>query len=385
MEIYLVGGAVRDQLLGLPVKDRDWVVVGATPEQMVKAGYRPVGKDFPVFLHPQTHEEYALARTERKSGKGYRGFTFHTAPDVTLEQDLIRRDLSINAMAMDETGALIDPYGGQTDLENRLLRHVSDAFREDPLRVLRVARFAARFHSLEFKVAPQTLELMRQLSNDDELEHLSAERVWQEFERALATTSASTFLATLDSCGALKQLLPEIARLDSAQWSQLDAPNLTQPEERFALLAYHLGCSQPQEHSQQNAQQNAQEQRNETKSLDQIVERLRLPKRYSEIAKDLIQWGPQLARYRQLKPAAKLQVIEGLKLQRSLQRFDHIAAPIALLFGQSPNATADSTVLAAAVRAVNSVSPKDLLSDGLKGPALGEELRRRQLVALEQL
>mgnify|MGYP000079564256 CR=1 FL=1 len=210
MQIYLVGGAVRDQLLGLEVKDRDWVVVGATPEQMIAAGYRPVGKDFPVFLHPETHEEYALARTERKSGKGYKGFTFHTDPGVKLEQDLIRRDLRINAMAMDEAGNIFDPYDGQADIRNRQLRHVSEAFSEDPLRVLRVARFAARFNSLGFEVAPETKLLMRQLSQTDELLHLSAERVWQELARGLMEEKPSRMFEVLRDCGALQVLLPEV-------------------------------------------------------------------------------------------------------------------------------------------------------------------------------
>ena len=183
MKAYVVGGAVRDELLGLPVADRDWVVVGATPEALVAAGYRPVGRDFPVFLHPETREEYALARTERKSGRGYRGFTVHAAPEVTLEQDLARRDLTINAMARDAAGGLIDPFGGARDLKDGILRHVSEAFAEDPLRVLRVARFAARY---AFRVAEETLALMRRMVAAGELEHLVPERVWQEFSRGLA-------------------------------------------------------------------------------------------------------------------------------------------------------------------------------------------------------
>ena len=210
MQIFKVGGAVRDQLLGRPVVDIDWVVVGATPEQMRAQGYRPVGDDFPVFLHPQTGEEYALARTERKSGHGYGGFTFHTSPDVSLEEDLLRRDLTVNAMAQADNGTVFDPYGGQADLAARVLRHVSPAFAEDPLRVLRVARFAARYAYLGFTVAPETLALMRSLAESGELAHLTAERIWQEFARALMEDNPEVFIQVLRACGALKALLPEV-------------------------------------------------------------------------------------------------------------------------------------------------------------------------------
>jgi tRNA nucleotidyltransferase (CCA-adding enzyme) len=211
MKTYIVGGAVRDRLLGLPVVDRDYVVVGATPEQMVALGYRPVGRDFPVFLHPDSQAEYALARTERKSGRGYTGFVVHAAPDVTLEQDLSRRDLTINAMAEDEAGALIDPYGGQRDLAARTFRHVSPAFAEDPVRILRVARFAARF--TDFAVAPETHALMRQMVADGEVDALVPERVWQEIARGLMAAQPSRMFAVLRDCGALARLLPEIDRL----------------------------------------------------------------------------------------------------------------------------------------------------------------------------
>ena len=213
MQIYLVGGAVRDKLLGLEVKDRDYVVVGATPEQMVAQGYRPVGADFPVFLHPRTKEEYALARTERKSGRGYKGFTVYAAADVTLEDDLRRRDLTINAMAESEAGTLIDPFGGVDDLRNGILRHVSPAFAEDPVRVLRVARFAARYATQGFRVADSTLALMRQMVASGEVDHLVAERVWAETEGALAEAAPPRFFATLRDCGALARVFPEIDAL----------------------------------------------------------------------------------------------------------------------------------------------------------------------------
>ncbi len=211
MQAFIVGGAVRDALLGLPVKDRDWVVVGSTPEAMLAQGFRPVGKDFPVFLHPETNEEYALARTERKSGNGYTGFVCYAAPEVTLEEDLARRDLTINAIARSEDGTLIDPYGGVKDLEARVFRHVSPAFAEDPLRILRVARFAARLP--DFHLAPETLALMRQMVDAGEVDHLVAERVWQELARGLMEAQPSRMLRTLRECGALAHILPELERL----------------------------------------------------------------------------------------------------------------------------------------------------------------------------
>jgi len=210
MQVYRVGGAVRDRLLGLPVKDIDWVVVGATPQQMLDLGYTAVGKDFPVFLHPKTHQEYALARLERKSGHGYTGFEVHASPDVTLEEDLLRRDLTINAIAEDEHGNLIDPYGGQADLAAKVLRHVSPAFAEDPVRILRLARFAARF---DFAVAPETMALMRQMVVDGEVDHLVAERVWQEFAKGLMEHQPSLMFEILRECGALARIAPEIDAL----------------------------------------------------------------------------------------------------------------------------------------------------------------------------
>jgi tRNA nucleotidyltransferase (CCA-adding enzyme) len=247
MKRYVVGGAVRDALLGLPVADRDWVVVGATPEEMTGAGFRPVGKDFPVFLHPETHEEHALARTERKSGRGYKGFTVHAAPEVTLEEDLKRRDLTINAMAQDETGRLIDPFGGEKDLRAGLLRHVSEAFAEDPVRVLRVARFAARFG---FRIADETLALMRRLVDAGEMQTLVAERVWQEISRGLAEPQPARMLDALIRCGAQHAVLPELdAVLDDARARAALTGALERAvtagaglSERFALFAHALGA-----------------------------------------------------------------------------------------------------------------------------------------------
>ena len=227
MKAYVVGGAVRDELLGLPVKDRDWVVVGAAPEEMARLGFKPVGRDFPVFLHPSTHEEYALARTERKSGRGYKGFTVYAAPTVTLEEDLKRRDLTVNAMARDPAGGLIDPFGGQRDLKARVLRHVSPAFAEDPVRILRVARFAARFG---FKVAPETMKLMRAMVRSGEADHLVAERVWQEFAKGLAEPHPQKMFDVLHQAGV--RWFPRLKKVP-----RLDGPVAV----RFATLAAQLG------------------------------------------------------------------------------------------------------------------------------------------------
>lgn len=255
MKIYLVGGAVRDALLGLPVKDRDWVVVGANAETMLQQGFQAVGKDFPVFLHPTTHEEYALARTERKVGRGYTGFTFHAEPSVTLEDDLLRRDLTINAIAQDENGNIIDPFGGQIDLQNKILRHVSPAFTEDPVRILRIARFAARFG---FQIAPETMNLMREMVDNGEVDALVAERVWQEFAKGLMETQPARMIEVLRECGALKKLLPEVDALfgvpQRAEYhpeicsgihtlmvlNRAAALNLSLPE-RYAALLHDVG------------------------------------------------------------------------------------------------------------------------------------------------
>ena len=225
MQVFLVGGAVRDQLLQLEVKDRDYVVVGSTPQELLQLGYRQVGKDFPVFLHPQSSEEYALARTERKQGSGYTGFNCYAGEDVTLEEDLLRRDLTINAIALSEQGEIVDPYRGLTDLKNKQLRHISAAFSEDPLRVLRVARFAARFYQLGFRIAPETLTLMRKLTDSGELNHLTAERIWLETAKALQTDSPQIYFQTLRECGALAVLFPEIEALFG-----IPAPKLWHPE-----------------------------------------------------------------------------------------------------------------------------------------------------------
>ena len=245
MQIYKVGGVVRDHLLGQPVSDTDWVVVGARAEDMLEQGFRPVGADFPVFLHPQSGEEYALARTERKSGQGYGGFTFYANPNVSLEEDLIRRDLTINAMAEDDHGRIVDPYGGQRDLHARVLRHVSPAFVEDPLRVLRVARFAARFAPLGFSVAPETLALMRELSESGELEALTAERSWKEIARALMESRPDVFIEVLRDCGALAVLMPEVDALFGVPQPAEHHPEIDTGEHLLAVLRQCAEHQQP--------------------------------------------------------------------------------------------------------------------------------------------
>src|SRR5699024_2469056 len=266
LSVFLVGGAVRDQLLGLPVHENDWVVVGSTEAQMKTLGFQQVGKDFPVFLHPKSKEEYALARTERKTGHGYHGFTLHAHPSVTLEEDLLRRDLTINAMAQANDGHIIDPYGGREDLKARLLRHVSPAFAEDPLRVLRVARFAARFHHLGFTVAPETLALMRTLSTEEELLSIAPERLWQETHTALAENNPQVYFQTLEACGALTILFPELASLRGVPQPKLYHPEVDTLEHqylalkiaadahydvptRFAVLVHDLGKGLTPEHA----------------------------------------------------------------------------------------------------------------------------------------
>jgi tRNA nucleotidyltransferase (CCA-adding enzyme) len=285
VKVYTVGGAVRDELLGLPVKERDYVVVGATPEEMVQAGYKPVGKDFPVFLHPNSHEEYALARTERKSGRGYKGFTVYASPEVTLEEDLKRRDLTINAIAKAEDGTLVDPFGGQKDLSSKILRHVSEAFAEDPVRILRVARFAARFG---FSVDPRTMALMRQMVESGETDHLVAERVWQEFAKGLAEPHAEKMFEVLEASGLMRRNLPEIARYPRRFAGSVPA--------RFTLLTWPLEESQ----------------------IEALSNRVRAPNEVRELALTAARSRPKL---RSSTPAALLDLFKTADAFRRPERF----------------------------------------------------------------
>jgi tRNA nucleotidyltransferase (CCA-adding enzyme) len=295
VKAYVVGGAVRDELLGLPLKDRDYVVVGATPEEMVREGYRPVGKDFPVFLHPGTQEEYALARTERKSGRGYKGFTVHAAPDVTLEDDLRRRDLTINAMARDpETGALVDPFGGGIDLKNEILRHVSEAFAEDPVRILRVARFAARFG---FKVHEKTMQLMRDMVASGETDHLVPERIWQEFSKGLAERHPERMFDVLEACGFLKKFFPEVTIKKESLQKAAEAKALLSV--RFALLAWPLKEAE----------------------VEALCERLRAPNEVRELALLACRNRERLRGARSASPAALLELLKAADAFRRPERF----------------------------------------------------------------
>ena len=333
MKIYQVGGSVRDKLLGLPAVDRDYVVVGATVDEMLAAGYQPVGKDFPVFLHPRTKDEYALARTERKSGRGYTGFAFQAAPDVTLEEDLLRRDLTINAMAVDAAGTLIDPYGGAKDIAAKVLRHVSDAFAEDPLRVLRLARFAARF--TEFSVAPETLVLCKKLVVDGEVRELVAERVWQEISRGLMEAQPSKMFQVLRACGALAELAPGLDRLwgvpQSAQWHpEIDtgihimqaidyAANRNWPlATRFAALTHDLGKGLtpadilPAHH--------AHEARS-VKLVAALCERWRVPRDCAELATHVAAEHGNLGKLADMRPATVHDVLMRCDVLRRPERF----------------------------------------------------------------
>jgi tRNA nucleotidyltransferase (CCA-adding enzyme) len=336
MQTYRVGGAVRDALLGLAVHDHDWVVVGATPEQMIAGGYLPVGKDFPVFLHPGTREEYALARTERKTAKGYHGFAFHAAPDVTLEQDLARRDLTINAMAQDADGRIIDPFHGQADLQAKVLRHVTDAFREDPVRILRVARFAARFH--EFSLAPETLELMRGMVADGEVDALVPERVWQELARGLMEAQPSRMFEVLRSCGALERILPEVDRLwgvpQRADYHPevdtgvhlmlvLDmAARLVAPlPVRFACLTHDLGKGTTPD---EILPRHIGHEKRSADLLQDLCERLRVPTECRELARVVAYEHGNIHRSADHGAAALVRLLERCDAFRKPQRFEQV-------------------------------------------------------------
>lgn len=364
MQIYLVGGAVRDQLLGYPVYDRDWVVVGATPQQMLDKGFTPVGSDFPVFIHPKSHEEYALARTERKSGKGYKGFQYHASPDVTLEQDLIRRDLTINAMAQAGDGTLVDPYNGQQDLANKKLRHVSPAFSEDPLRVLRVARFAARYAHLGFEVADETIALMQQLASTDELSHLTAERVWKELERALAEPSPEVFIQVLALSQAFEALFSDLSAILSVDTEQLKQTlaAVSQSTVRFAILQTLAHQSQPAEQAQQQ--------------IKASCARLKAPNQYRDLALHCQQWGHTLAQLSQVDGQQRLQLIRALDLIKRPERLNDLCECSAALHGDSANKFSEQLPdLLAQLRQLN---PQELIAAGFQGKALGEELARQQ-------
>jgi tRNA nucleotidyltransferase (CCA-adding enzyme) len=403
MRIYLVGGAVRDELLGLPVRERDWVVVGARPEELTRQGYKPVGKDFPVFLHPESKEEYALARTERKTGPGYTGFETRFSPDVTLEQDLERRDLTINAIARDpETGALVDPFGGQRDLNERWLRHVSPAFVEDPVRVLRVARFAARFAPLGFQVAPETLELMRDIAARGELDALVPERVWQETQRSLELPAPRRFFEVLRDAHALAVIFPELDALfgvpQPEQWHpEIDsgvhtmmvldqACKLTQdPIVRFAALTHDLGkgTTPPSEWPR-----HVMHEHRGVELIHKLCDRLRVPNAYRELAASVSRYHLNAHKALELRPKTLLELCESLDGFRRPDRFEgFVLACEADARGRKGLENRDypqSNFLRRVREVAASVKPDETFA-ALTGEQIGERLRKLRISALTEL
>ncbi|WP_236172636.1 multifunctional CCA addition/repair protein [Pseudomonas pseudonitroreducens] len=401
MQIYKVGGAVRDRLLGIPFSDTDWVVVGASADEMLAQGYRPVGADFPVFLHPKTGEEYALARTERKSGRGYGGFTFHASPDVTLEEDMIRRDLTINAMAEDDNGQVIDPYHGQKDLEARLLRHVSPAFAEDPLRVLRVARFAARYTPLGFSVAPETLALMRELSESGELQALTAERSWKEISRALMEPRPDVFIQVLRDCGALAVLMPEVDALFGVPQPPQHHPEVDTGEHvlavlrecakhgqplsvRWACLVHDVGKGEtrqeewPKHHAHEHLG---------LPLIDAINARFKVPRDCQELARLVGEFHTHCHRALELRPNTVLELLQSFDVYRRPQRFEEFLAASEMdargRHGLEDRDYPQAEYLRGAAQAARAVAVQPLLEKGYKGAELGEALKRERLSALK--
>lgn len=361
MQVYLVGGAIRDELLGLPVPERDWVVVGATPEELQRAGYRAVGREFPVFLHPETGEEYALARLERKTGPGYRGFETRFSPEVTLEQDLQRRDLTINAMARALDGTLVNPYGGRRDLGQRLLRHVSPAFIEDPVRVLRVARFAARLAALGFTVAPETGELMRRMVQQGEISALVPERVWREMQRALGETSPEVFFDVLQDCGALAVLLPELHwGTQSRSALQRAARISAEPSVRLAVLLADVA----------------------PEKIGALCDRLRVPNDYRELALLTARLHQRIANAAALDAAGLLELLEAADAFRRPDRFG------LLMHATQARCDTDdalhSAIAVALVTAAGVTVPPEQLAQ-LKGIAIAAAYRAARIERLQQL
>ncbi|MBA8887156.1 tRNA nucleotidyltransferase (CCA-adding enzyme) [Dokdonella fugitiva] len=402
MRIYLVGGAVRDRLLGLDVADRDFVVVGATPEEMRAAGYRPVGKDFPVFLHPRTQEEYALARTERKTGRGYHGFAVDADPSVTLEQDLERRDLTINAMAIDERGDVVDPFGGRRDLEQRLLRHVSPAFVEDPVRVLRVARFAARYAPLGFRIADETRALMRRMVDDGEVDHLVAERVWAEMRKALAEPAPSAFLRALRDCGALRAILPEVDALygvpqraefhpevDTGVHVELvldQAARLAPGDDLvgWCALVHDLGKAlTPADELPRHVMH---EQRG-VAPLRALAARLKVPAEHAALGELVCRFHLDAHRAFELRPETVLKLLERLDAFRRPERIARFLLACEAdkrgRLGRADDAYPQAAYLRDAHAAARAIDAAPFVAQGLSGEKIGEAVRAARRRAIE--
>ena len=402
MKTYLVGGAVRDALLKLPVKDRDWVVVGATPDAMLAQGFQQVGRDFPVFLHPQSREEYALARTERKSGNGYTGFVTWSAPDVTLEQDLQRRDLTINAIAQRENGDLIDPFHGKHDLQARLLRHVSDAFNEDPLRVLRVARFAARFAHLNFRIADETQALMRQMAASGELSHLTAERVWKETEKALTSRNPQVYFQTLRDCGALEVLFPELDRLFGipapAKWHPeidtgvhtlmtltLAASLSDEVDVRFATLFHDVGkaLTPPEKWPSHHGHGAAG-----VPLVEALCQRLRVPNAIRDLALLVTEFHDVVHTIERQSADALVALFDRIDAWRKPHRVEQIAltseADARGRAGLESMPYPQGDYLRQTFALAQSVPTKAVIEAGFKGAEVREELTRRRIAAVAQ-
>lgn len=398
MQIYLVGGAVRDKLMGYPYSEHDWVVVGATPKQMLQQGFQQVGKDFPVFLHPQTKEEYALARTERKSGKGYTGFDVYADADVTLEQDLQRRDLTINAIAQTTDGNIVDPFGGQYDLQHKVLRHVSDSFAEDPLRVLRVARFYARYAHLGFQVAPETRQLMQQISN--ELPYLSMERVWQETAKALLEQTPQAYFQLLQDTGALVHIMPELSALwgvpQPPKWHpEIDtgvhtmlvlqqAAKLTDRLDiRFATLVHDLGKGVtapdlwPSHHGHEHTG---------LPLIKQLSQRLRVPNDCRDLALLVCKYHQQLHRAGELKASTVLKLFDGIDLWRKPDRLDAIitacCADLRGRTGFEQDSYWQGDYLRQLAKAASAVNARQLVEQGLRGEEIKHGLQQQRLAAI---
>jgi len=403
MQVYLVGGAVRDRLLGLPVRERDWVVVGARPEELERQGYLRVGKEFPVFLHPETREEYALARVERKVAPGYHGFTTEFSPDVTLEDDLKRRDLTINALAEDANGTLTDPFNGQRDLQARVLRHVSDAFVEDPVRILRVARFAARFAHLGFTVADETRELMKRIVAAGEANALVPERVWQETERALGESRPDVYFETLRDCGALQVILPEVAALygvpQPPQWhpevdtgvhvmmalrlaARLNVPVIV----RFAVLTHDLGKAKsppdkwPKHHGHEEAG---------IPLIEAVCARLKVPRNFRDLAVTVSRYHTLVHRALELKPATVLKLFEDTDAFRRPERFGEFLSACECdargRGGLEERPYPQAAYLGQSFEAVVAIALSESERQGLAGPAFGDKLREKRLGVLTRL